>query len=125
MPMFTGAAQQVGPTELITIKGRHRPNWCGKNIVIGLFVYLQLLDLLTTLLGFELGASEASPFIRVLMYAGPRTGVLISKLVALGLAVACVWLGKRHVLRWANYWYAGLVLWNLLVILAAEGKLHG
>ena len=28
------------------------------------FVYLQLLDLLTTLVGFRMGAAEASPFIR-------------------------------------------------------------
>ena len=31
------------------------------------FVYLQLLDLLTTLLGLRLGAVEASPFVRLLM----------------------------------------------------------
>ena len=35
------------------------------------FIYLQLLDLLTTLLGFRLGAAEASPFIRLMMHAGP------------------------------------------------------
>jgi len=28
------------------------------------FIYLQLLDVLTTLVGFKLGAAEASPFIQ-------------------------------------------------------------
>jgi hypothetical protein len=48
------------------------------------FLYLQLLDLLTTLLGFRLGAAEASPFIRLIMHAGPVTGVIASKVLALG-----------------------------------------
>ena len=40
-----------------------------------IFIYLQLLDLLTTLVGFKMGAAEASPFIRMLMPAGPAAGV--------------------------------------------------
>ena len=40
------------------------------------FIYLQLLDLLTSLLGFRMGAVEASPFIRLLMHAGPTAGVM-------------------------------------------------
>jgi len=85
------------------------------------FVYLQLLDLLTTLVGFRLGAAEASPFIRMLMHAGPGTGVLLSKLLALGLGGLCVYLRKHHLIRWATYWYGGLVVWNLVVMLAAPG----
>jgi hypothetical protein len=85
------------------------------------FIYLQLLDLLTTLVGFRLGAAEASPFIRMLMHAGPGTGVMLSKLLALGLGGLCVYLRKNHLIRWATYWYAGLVVWNLVVMLAAPG----
>ena len=83
-----------------------------------IFIYLQLLDLLTTLVGFKLGASEASPFIRVLMHAGPVMGVTLSKLVALGLGGVCVYLKKPHLIRWATYWYGGLVVWNLMIMLA-------
>jgi hypothetical protein len=83
------------------------------------FVYLQLLDLLTTLVGFKLGAGEASPFIRVLMQAGPVMGVTLSKLLAIGLGGLCVYLRKEHLIRWASYWYGGLVVWNLMVLLAA------
>ena len=34
------------------------------------FVYLQLLDLLTTLVGIRVGAAEASPFVRMMMHVG-------------------------------------------------------
>jgi hypothetical protein len=84
-----------------------------------IFVYLQLLDLLTTLVGFKLGASEASPFIRVLMQAGPVVGVALSKILAIGLGGLCIYLRKEHLIRWASYWYGGLVVWNLMVMLAA------
>ena len=82
------------------------------------FIYLQLLDLLTTLVGFKLGAHEASPFIRVLMHAGPALGVMASKVLALGLGAFCVYYKKNHLIRLASYWYCGLVVWNLMVMLA-------
>lgn len=87
---------------------------------VQLFVYVQLLDFLTTLVGFRFGASEASPFIRLLMGGGPIFGVAVSKLVALALAAACVSLQKYHLIRWATYWYCGLIVWNLMIILASR-----
>ncbi len=88
-----------------------------------IFIYLQLLDLLTTLVGFKLGAGEASPFIRLLMHAGPVAGVAASKALALGLGGLCVYLKKHKLIRWATYWYGGLVVWNLMILLAAPGRL--
>jgi hypothetical protein len=82
------------------------------------FCYLQVLDVLTTWLGFRIGLSEASPFIRMLMGFGPMAAVLGSKVVALGLGALCVWSGRLHVIRLINYWYAGLVIWNLALILS-------
>ena len=87
-----------------------------------IFVYLQLLDLLTTLVGFRMGAVEASPFIRGLMHAGPTAGVIASKVVALGIGALCVSMDKAHVIRWISYWYGGLVVWNLMVLLAMPGR---
>jgi len=87
--------------------------------VIHIFIYLQVLDLLTTLVGFRMGAAEASPFIRLLMHFGPATGVALSKLFALGLAGFCMYLKKDHLVRWITYWYGALVVWNLMVILGA------
>ena len=83
------------------------------------FVYLQLLDLLTTLVGFKLGAKEASPFIRMMMHAGPAAGVMASKVLSLALGALCIYYKKKHLIRWVSYWYGGLVVWNLMVLLAA------
>jgi hypothetical protein len=88
--------------------------------VYQVFIYLQLLDLLTTLVGFKVGAAEASPFIRMLMHAGPAVGVVVSKVLALGLGAFCVWANKAHVVRWISYWYSALIVWNLMVMLAAR-----
>ena len=87
------------------------------------FIYLQLLDLLTTLLGFKVGAQEASPFIRMLMHAGPAAGVLISKLLSLGLGAVCIYYKKNHLIRWISYWYGGLVVWNLMVLLVSPNPI--
>jgi hypothetical protein len=81
-----------------------------------LFFYLQLLDVLTTLLGFRLGLSEASPFIQFLMHFGVLTGLLGSKVVAVCLAAFCVWRRRFRVITLINYWYAALVIWNLALI---------
>ena len=83
-----------------------------------LFLFLQLLDVLTTILGLRLGLGEASPFIRFLMNMGPLAGLLASKVVAVVLGGICVYLGRFHVIRWINYWYAALVMWNMALILS-------
>jgi hypothetical protein len=72
-----------------------------------------------------LGAAEASPFVRLMMHAGPATGVIASKVLALGLGALCVYVNKRHVIRWISYWYGALVIWNLVVMLAAPGNIGG
>jgi len=86
-----------------------------------IFIYLQLLDLLTTLVGFKLGAAEASPFIRAMMHLGPAMGVIASKALALGLGAFCVYAKKTNLIRFATYWYSALVAWNLMVMLATPG----
>ena len=84
-----------------------------------IFFFLQVLDVLTTLIGFRLGASEASPFVRLLTELGPATGVLLSKGVAIGLGAACIGMRRMHLIAWINYWYAGLILWNVCMIFRA------
>ena len=86
-----------------------------------IFIYLQLLDLLTTFVGFKMGAAEASPFIRTLMHLGPGFGVAASKLLALGLGGLCVYTKREHIIKWISFWYAGLIVWNLMVVLTAPG----
>jgi hypothetical protein len=81
-------------------------------IVLYIFLYLQILDLLTTLVGFKLGISEASPAVRLLMHFGPSVAVI-------GLAGLCLSLKRSYLIRRINYWYAALVVWNLGIILSA------
>src|SRR5689334_932116 len=84
-----------------------------------MFLYLQLLDFLTTLVGFKVGAAEASPFVRALIPFGPITAVALSKVMAVMMAGLCLWLDKSRLIRWVVYWYAALVVWNVCVILAS------
>ena len=89
---------------------------------IPIFVYLQLLDFLTTLIGFKLGTSEASPFIAMLIqHSSPAWGVAASKLLGLGIGGLCLLVNRPRLVTWINYWYAAIVLWNLGVILKAGG----
>ena len=113
-----GSAKAVGadPAEYFL-----RRIW--QDATVQLFIYFQALDLVTTLLGLKLGASEASPFVCLLIQAGPFVGLFFSKLLALGLGGACLYLKKHHLLRWVSYWYAALVMWNLMVMLATLGSI--
>lgn len=86
------------------------------------FLYLQLLDFLTTVVGLRLGLVELSPFIRWLMGAGPVFGALLSKLMAVALAGFCLWIQRRRLIQWLNYWYAALVVWNLSIIWIALSR---
>jgi hypothetical protein len=95
-------------------------------LAIQVFVYLQLLDFLTTLVGFKLGASEASPFIAKLIQAtSPAIGVGASKLLGLGIGGLCIAVNRAKLVSWINYWYAGLVVWNLCIILVASQLANG
>ena len=96
-------------------------------LVIQVFIYLQVLDLLTTLIGFRLGAGEASPFIAKMIHVtSPALGVAASKVIALAIGGLCVATNRTRLINWINYWYAGLIVWNLVIILAAGGRLmHG
>ena len=94
-----------------------RPFTLAPNLQV--FFYLQVLDALTTLLGFRAGLMEASPFVRLLVNLGPSAGLLADKMFAVLLAVICVWSGRSRMIRWINYWYAALVIWNILLILLA------
>jgi hypothetical protein len=45
--------------------------------------------------------------------------VLVSKVLALGIGAICIYTRRYHVIRWITYWYGGLVVWNLMVLLTA------
>src|SRR6185369_11849111 len=87
------------------------------SVTILTFFCLQAADVLTTLVGFRHGLSEASPFIQYLMQLGPFAGLLASKLVAFVLGGFCVWRKSFRVMGMINCWYGALVIWNLVLIL--------
>jgi hypothetical protein len=91
-------------------------------LAIQVFLYLQVLDFITTMIGFKLGASEASPFIVKLIHmTSPAVGVAASKLVGVGIGAIAVATHRARLISWANYWYAGLIVWNLATIFLALG----
>ncbi len=83
---------------------------------LAVFVLLQLLDIVTTLLGLRVGAHEGSLFIARLMKMNPMAALLISKLLAVILVgVALRWHRPRVVVL-VNYWVGLVVIWNLIAI---------
>lgn len=81
------------------------------------FLYLQLLDFMTTVVGLRMGGHEVSPFVHWLTTMGPTAGVALSKLVAFALGGICIWYRKERVICWVNYFFAALVVWNLAQIM--------
>jgi hypothetical protein len=83
------------------------------------FVALQTLDILTTLIGLRIGASEGSMFIGGLMRVGPVAGLLISKIFAVLLVSVALKFRRPRVVVFLNYWSAAVVTWNLIMIVLA------
>ena len=81
---------------------------------------MQVLDMLTTLLGLELGGKEASLFLGRLMRVGPVAALLIAKITAVLLIAAALKYKRPRVVVFLNYWFAAVVTWNLGMILTAE-----
>jgi uncharacterized membrane protein len=79
-----------------------------------MFIALQALDLLTTMVAFRMGAYEVNPLVAHLTFTfGRFRGVLISKLIAIGIAM-----GVRRLIWVVNVFYAIIVLWNSMTLVA-------
>lgn len=83
---------------------------------ISVFVFLQVLDVLTTLIGLRLGAGEASAFIGQLMHLGVVPALMISKIIAVILVLLALRRGRTKIVVLANFWFAAIVTWNLALI---------
>jgi hypothetical protein len=88
------------------------------------FVALQLLDVLSTIVGIRLGASEASIFVGRILRYGPMEGLLISKLMAVLLVAAALKFQRPRLVVFLNYWFAAVVSWNLIMIVMTEFGAH-
>jgi len=83
---------------------------------LSVFVLLQLIDILTTLVGLRVGAHEGSLFIGRLMKVDPMAALWISKLIAVILVLAALRWHRPRVVVLVNYWVALVVMWNLVAI---------
>ena len=84
------------------------------------FVALQVLDILSTLLGLEMGAKEASFFVSKLMSIGPVAALLLAKILAVLLVSLALKFKRPRVVVFLNYWFAAVVTWNLGTILLSQ-----
>jgi Domain of unknown function (DUF5658) len=85
-----------------------------------LFVVLQTLDILTTLLGLRLGATEGSYFIGRLMRSDPMAALLIAKIMAVALVSVALKFKRPRLVTFLNYWVAAVVTWNCALIALTE-----
>lgn len=84
------------------------------------FLALQVLDILTTLLGLQVGAQESSIFLSRLMHIGPVAALLIAKIMAVALVAMAMRMKRPRVVVFLNYWFAAVVTWNLANILFVQ-----
>ena len=86
------------------------------------FAYLQVLDLLTTLAFMLHGVREGNPLVRLMMHAtaNPVNGLLLVKLLAIGLGLYCWKLGRGRLLARINVVFALVVAWNLGALILAS-----
>jgi hypothetical protein len=84
------------------------------------FVALQTLDILTTLLGLRIGATEGSFFIGQLMRVDPIAALLLAKILAVTLVSLALKFKRPRLVVFLNYWVAAVVTWNCSLILLSE-----
>lgn len=83
------------------------------------FIYLQLLDFLSTVAFLMGGIEEANPLVKWAMQAAGSTGkgLLLVKGIALCLGVFCLVTKRMKLLSRVNFLYAGVVAWNLIGVI--------
>ena len=89
-----------------------------------IFVFLQLADFATTMIALNTGGVEKNFFVSRLMIIGSLQGLILSKAIILGIALAGVRLRKLWILGWLNVVFGGVVLWNLVVIARLAFRAH-
>lgn len=102
----------------ISVPQRFRRDFPAPSLTV--FVFLQVLDILTTLLGLQLGAKETSIFLARLMHLGPLVALLLAKILAVALVATALKMKRPRVVVFLNYWFAAVVTWNLATIVMAE-----
>ena len=86
------------------------------------YSYLQVLDLLSTLAFTLHGVREGNPLVRLIMHfsSNPVNGLILVKLIAVGLGIYCWKLGRERLLLRINILFALVVTWNLAALILAS-----
>ena len=90
------------------------------------FLYLQVLDLLTTLAFMMYGLGELNPLVKWVMRESPSalTGLVLVKLFAVVLALYCIVRARHKLLRAANVLFAFVVAYNMIVLIISAPVLQ-
>ena len=90
------------------------------------FVYLQVLDALTTIAFMMYGVAELNPVIKWAMRESPSalTGLLLVKILAVGLAFYCIVRARQKLLRKVNVFFALVVAYNVVVLILSAPVLQ-
>ena len=86
------------------------------------YSYLQMLDLMTTVAFLMNGIREGNPLVRFALQYSPHPlgGLVIVKVLAIGLGAYCWWSGKQRLLVRINILFAVVVAWNLAALIVAS-----
>ena len=87
---------------------------------LSLFIYLQLLDFLTTILFLKLGLFESSWVVAALIRWSPMLGLAAAKMTTVVLGWLAVRYHKDRVMRVANLAYSGVIAWNLVCMILSR-----
>ncbi len=87
---------------------------------IWLFIYLQVLDFLTTILFLKMGLGEASWVVAALIRWSPMLGIVAAKLGTISLALVALRYQKHRLMHLVNLGYGGVVMWNLVCMILAK-----
>src|SRR5262245_43120117 len=86
---------------------------------LALFVALQMLDILTTVIGLHMAAAESRTFIGRLIRVEPMAALLIAKLFAAALVAIALKMRRPRAVVFLNFWFVVIVSWNLAMIVIA------
>ncbi len=91
--------------------------------VLAQFVYLQVLDVLTTMAFLLHGVSESNPLVKWSMRVAPDpfSGLILIKVAGVALGIFCAVTARHQLLRKVNIFFAGLVAYNLFALILASG----
>jgi hypothetical protein len=86
------------------------------------FIYLQLLDILTTVAFLMQGVGESNPIIRWVIREGPHPiwALFLVKGGAVLLALFCLYRSKEQLLRKVNVFFACLIVYNLVALILSN-----